>query len=58
MVEGENPFARGLAGYSTTEIEKIKGAKTGDIESRLGYKYFDEVVHRDDLVLISHLERA
>jgi len=58
LVEGENPFARGLAGYSSNEIEKIKGAKTGDIESRLGYKYFDEVVHRDDLVLISHLERT
>jgi glutamate 5-kinase len=45
-------FARGLAGYSADEIERIRGRKTADIEAILGYKYFDEVIHRDDLVVL------
>jgi len=45
-------FARGLVNYSATELEKIKGLRSGQIESTLGYKYSDEVIHRDDLVVI------
>jgi glutamate 5-kinase len=45
-------FARGLTGYSSQELERIKGQKTTEIEKILGYKYFDEVIHRDDLVLL------
>lgn len=44
-------FARGVANYSSMEIEKIKGIKTTEIEKTLGYKYYDEVVHRDNLVV-------
>ncbi|MBI3753729.1 MAG: glutamate 5-kinase [Deltaproteobacteria bacterium] len=42
-------FARGVVNYSSGEIEKIKGMKTTEIEKILGYKYYDEVVHRDNL---------
>jgi glutamate 5-kinase len=45
-------FARGLVGYGSTELEKIKGAHTSEIESRLGYNAGDAVIHRDDLVLL------
>jgi glutamate 5-kinase len=45
--------ARGLASYSSDEIRKIAGAKTSDIEKILGYKYSDEVIHRNDLVVMS-----
>jgi len=45
-------FARGLCGYSADEVERIRGKKTADIEAVLGYKYFDEVIHRDDLVIL------
>jgi glutamate 5-kinase len=45
-------FARGLAGYSAKEMRRIKGLQTADIEAALGYKYLDEVIHRDDLVLL------
>lgn len=45
-------FARGAVNYSSTEIEKIKGIKTTEIEKILGYKYYDEVVHRDNLVVV------
>lgn len=46
-------IARGLANYSSDEIEKIKGQKCDAIDKQLGYKDYDEVVHRDNLVVIS-----
>ena len=45
-------FAKGLTNYSAREIEKIKGKKTGDIAAILGYKDYDEVIHRDNLVIL------
>lgn len=45
-------FARGLVHYEAGEIRRILGAKTADIENILGYKYLDEVIHRDNLVLL------
>ena len=46
-------FARGLAGYSAAETRRIAGRHSGDIETALGYKYSDVVVHRDDLVVLA-----
>jgi glutamate 5-kinase len=45
-------FARGLVNYSASELEKIKGLRSHQIETSLGYKYCDEVIHRDDLVVL------
>jgi len=45
-------FARGLVNYSASELEKIKGLRSDQIETTLGYKYSDEVIHRDDLVVL------
>lgn len=45
-------FARAIVNYSSTEIENIRGLKTTEIEKILGYKYYDEVVHRDNLVIM------
>lgn len=44
--------AKGLINYSSEELERIKGLKTSEIEKALGYKYADEVIHRDNLVLV------
>ncbi|HVQ74930.1 MAG TPA: glutamate 5-kinase, partial [Candidatus Binatia bacterium] len=49
---GGAEFARGLANYDAEEIRRIRGVKTGDIEQVLGYKGFDEVIHRDNLVVL------
>ena len=49
---GAKEFARGLVNYSAIELDKIKGHKTEQIETMLGYKYSDEIIHRDDLVLL------
>ena len=51
-VEQGRPFARGLAGYAADELRRIAGLKTSEIERALGYKYLDEIVHRDDLVVL------
>lgn len=51
-VDPARPFARGLAGYGADEVRRIAGLKTSEIERTLGYKYLDEVVHRDDMVLL------
>jgi glutamate 5-kinase len=45
-------FARGLVNYSAAELEKIKGTHSAQIERVLGYTLADEVIHRNDLVLI------
>lgn len=44
-------IARGLTDYSSREIEKILGCKSCRIESILGYRYGDEIIHRDNLVV-------
>jgi glutamate 5-kinase len=46
-------FARGIVDYSRGEIDLIKGHKSCDIEELLGYRYNDEVVHRDNLAILS-----
>jgi glutamate 5-kinase len=45
-------FARGLVNFDADEVRRIRGAQTREIEERLGYKSFDEVVHRDNLVIL------
>ncbi len=45
-------FARGLVKYSSEDLERIKGLKTSQIEGVLGHKDYDEVIHRDDLVIL------
>jgi glutamate 5-kinase len=50
--DARRPFARGLAGYGADEVRRIAGLKTKEIEGALGYKYLDEIVHRNDLVLL------
>jgi glutamate 5-kinase len=47
-----NVFARGLTKYSSADLDRIKGLKTSQIESVLGRKDYDEVIHRDDLVIL------
>ncbi len=51
--ENGNEIARGISTYSAEEVRKIAGKKTGEIEKILGYKYSDEVIHRDDLAVVS-----
>jgi glutamate 5-kinase len=52
IVSGQGNIAgRGLVQYSSGELEKIVGRKVSEIEATLGYKTFDEVIHRDNMVI-------
>ncbi len=45
-------YARGITHYSSLEIQKIAGRKSTQIESILGYRMGDEIIHRDELVVL------
>jgi glutamate 5-kinase len=45
-------IARGIVNYSSSDISKIKGSKSIEIERHLGYKYTEEVIHRDNMVVL------
>ena len=46
-------IARGLCAYPADEAALIAGRRSGDIQEILGYSGRDEIIHRDDLVLLS-----
>ena len=50
---GGAELARGLAAYGSRDAALICRRKSGEIESILGYRGRDEMIHRDDLVLTS-----
>ena len=54
--EQETSIAYGLVNYRAGDLNKIKGVKTDQIESILGYRGYDEVVHRDNMILTSKLK--
>ena len=43
-------IARGLVAYSSADAARIRGHKSREIETILGYRGRDEMIHRDDLV--------
>ncbi len=45
-------FGRGLANYSSEDAARIAGKQTGEIASILGSKDYDEIIHRNNFVLI------
>lgn len=44
-------FCRGIVDYSHAEIQAILGHRSIEIEEILGYRYSDEIIHRDNLVV-------
>ena len=49
---GERRIARGVSQYSAVDIRRIARRHSREIEGILGYTYGENVVHRDDLVLL------
>ncbi len=49
---GGETVARGLVDYSSDDIRRIKGRRSNEIAKVLGSKDYDEVVHRDNMVLV------
>jgi glutamate 5-kinase len=48
-------FGRGLVNYPAADVLKVKGMKSQEIPRVLGYKVADEIIHRDNFVLIEDL---
>ncbi|QWR78415.1 glutamate 5-kinase [Candidatus Magnetomonas plexicatena] len=45
-------IAKGIVNYGSSELLRIAGHKTSEIEGLLGYKYSDEIIHRNNLTLL------
>ena len=50
-------LAKGLVNYNSSDIRKIMGLKTSKIEQVLGYKDYDEIIHRDNLAVIKDVHK-
>jgi glutamate 5-kinase len=48
-------IARGKARYVSEDMKKLTGKKSSDIFDVLGYKFTDEVIHRDDMVIAHNI---
>ena len=46
------PLARGLSAYASVDATRIIGHRSAEIEPILGWRGRDEIIHRDDLVLL------
>ena len=44
-------IAKGLISYSSIDLKKISGKKSSQIEKILGFKYSDEIINRDNLII-------
>ncbi len=45
-------FGRGLVNYPAADVTRLKGHRTSEIAAILGYQIADEIIHRDNLVLL------
>ena len=51
--QANTTFARGRVAYSSEEIESLKGKRASQIAATIGYVYREEIVHRDDLLVLA-----
>ncbi len=51
-------FAKGLVNYGSKDLVKIQGLKTAKIMQVLGYKDYDEVIHRDNMAVAKGTRKA
>ena len=51
--ESDKEIGRGMVNYNSFEIDAIKGLKSSEIEEKLGYKNYDEVIHINNMVVIN-----
>jgi len=55
--ESGTEVARGLTQYNSGDLRKIMGKKSSEIETVLGQKLYDEIIHRDHLALTGSTEK-
>ena len=52
LICNQHEFARGITNFSAEDIERIRGKKTAQVIKELGEVLFEEVIHRDNLVIL------
>ena len=57
VTEKGHEIARGIVNYTKAEAELIKGVPTRKLEGILGHKSYDEVIHRDHLVVLTGFDK-
>lgn len=50
--DNDKELACGLVNYSSADIERVKGCKSDQIHAILGRKDYDEIIHRDNMVIL------
>jgi glutamate 5-kinase len=48
------PLVTGIANYHSSDVQAIAGNKSSQIEAILGYTYGDEVIHRNNMMVLNH----
>ncbi len=51
---GERAIARGLTNYSSDELQRIRGLASIEIAEVLGHVPYEEVIHRDNLLVLEN----
>lgn len=51
-------IARGLTAYASDDAQRLLGQQSSEIEKLLGFRGREELIHRDDLVLVEDVEPA
>lgn len=54
--EDKDVLGMGLVNYNASDILRIMGCKTSQIKERLGFRSYDEVIHRDNLMITADPE--
>lgn len=52
--ESGDLIAKGVVKYNTHELNSIKGKKSQEIKKLFGIKYFEEVIHKNDILVIKN----
>ena len=58
VTEEKEVLGMGLVNYNASDILRIMGCRTSQIRERLGFRSYDEVIHRDNLVITAYPENA
>ena len=46
-------IAAGISNYDSDDVKKLSGVRSSRIETILGYHFGDEIIHKDNLVLLN-----
>jgi len=50
--EAHQMIAKGISYYNSWDVERIKGRRTGNIKKSEVKRYYDEIVHRDNMIIV------